>query len=275
MTTLPRIAIILVSCSSLLLANAERILILSPVSSKSHKFSFLPIAESLAEKGHEVTFITPYPPIDSRSVTNLRELAVGNALDADWFAMKSVNPLKAAFDKLANFYTLEEKAYEILMNNQDFKKMIQSRQIDLVIVDAILSEFTLPIIDHLQVPFIFYSPASGVHWTMEAVNAPLEYATVPIGIGDSGSKMTFMERLMNVMFSRTFMMMRKVFLLDKLDTLIRKDFPNSRPISEIERDSQLCLLNSDPATAWIRTLPPNVVPVAGLHIRPVKPLPQV
>lgn len=267
--------IFLICCSLFFLSNAERVLILSPVCSKSHKFSFLPIAESLAGRGHSVTFVTPFPPINNQSVINLRELVIGNALDDNWFGMKTTNILQATMDKLTNFYTLEEKGYENLINNQEFKEIIKSRQIDIVIVDAILSEFTLPIIDHLQVPFIFYSPASGVHWTMEAVNAPHEYATVPIGIGNNGSKMTFVERLMNMMTSQTFMLLRKVFLLNKLDNLIQKDFPNSRPIAEIERDSQLCLLNSHPATAWIRTLPPNVIPIVGLHIGPKKPLPQV
>lgn len=267
--------IIWTCCSFLLLVKAERVLVLTPVCSKSHKFSFLPIAEALVEKGHLVTLVTPFPKVNNENVTNLTELIVGNVFDDNWFAMKTKNTLQAAKDKLTNFYTLMEKAYENLMNNQEFKTIIESSQVDLVIVDAILSEFTLPIIDHLNVPFIFYSPASGVHWTMDALNAPHEYATVPIGIGDNGSKMTFMERLLNMMFSQTFMLMRKIILLNKLDNLIRKDFPNARPIAEIERDSQLCLLNSHPATAWTRALPPNVIPIVGLHIGPTKPLPEV
>lgn len=60
-----------------------------------------------------------------------------------------------------------------------------------------------------------------------------------------------------------------------LDQVIRKDFPDARSIEQIERDAKLCLTNIHPVTAWVRSLPPNVIAVGAMHVRPPKPLPDV
>ena len=57
------------------------------------------------------------------------------------------------------------------MANEEFRQLITDTTVDLVIVDAIFNDFTLPIIDHLKVPFIFYSPGSGPLWTLAAMKA--------------------------------------------------------------------------------------------------------
>ena len=72
-----------------------------------------------------------------------------------------------------------------------------------------------------------------------------------------------------------FFPLRKYFLLEMLDDLAAKDFPSLRPIAEIERDAELLIINSHPTTAWSRPLPPNVIPIGAMHVRPAQPLPEV
>lgn len=255
---------------------AERILVLAPLCSKSHKISFMPIVEALAEKGHHVTVVTPFST-DNR-VENVDEIVLENDifkdLNIDWFKMQRESTIEAFIRTITMFQTTMKSGYELLMSNKEFRKILDSRDVDLVIVDAILNDFVLPVVEHLNVPYIFYCSASGVPWVMDAVNVPHQYASVPGGLGDNGSQMTFIERMGNLISIEMFLLVRKIFWLDILDDKIRKDFPNSRSVSEIERDSQLCIINSHPATAWARPLPQNMVPIPALHTRPAKPLPQ-
>lgn len=258
-------------------SQTERILVLAPVCSKSHKISFMPIVEALAEKGHQVTVVTPFSPENQKP--NVKEIVLKkNALmeiDTDWFEIQKQNILKVFTWTITVFRTTMKDGYDILMSNEEFQEVLRSRDVDLVIVDAILNDFVLPIIDHINVPFIFYCPASGVPWVMDMLNVPQEYASVPVGMGDYGSQMTFMQRMGNFLSTELFFLVRKAFWLNMLKDVTNKDFPNSRSISEIERDSQLCIINSHPATAWARPLPQNVIPIPALHTRPPKPLPQV
>lgn len=256
---------------------AERILVLAPLCSKSHKISFMPIVEALAEKGHHVTVVTPFST-DNR-VENVDEIVLENDifkdLNIDWFKMQRESTIESFIRTITMFQTTMKTGYELLMSNKEFRKILDSRDVDLVIVDAILNDFVLPVVEHLNVPYIFYCSASGVPWVMDAVNVPHQYASVPGGLGDNGSQMTFLERMGNLISIEMFLLVRKIFWLDILDDRIRRDFPNSRSVSEIERDSQLCIINSHPATAWARPLPQNMVPIPALHTRPAKPLPQV
>lgn len=266
--------VLMVSKSS----KAERIWVLSPISTKSHKISFMPIAEALAEKGHQVTVVSPFPPLTDKNSKNLTEIVVGNVFDetsVDWFDVQSSNLIKLLVITIKNFHEMMQAGYDNLMKNKEFRKIFESRAVDLVIVDAILNEFTLPIIDHLKVPYIFYCTTTGAPWVMDMFNIPHEYATVPSGVGDEESNMSFMERLINMLSTESFKILRKIFLINMMDNYVKKEFPNSRAITEIERDAELCFINSHPATAWTRTLPPHVIPLGALHVRPAKPLPNV
>jgi glucuronosyltransferase len=237
----------------------------------------MPIVEVLAEKGHQVTVVTPFAP-DSQ-MENIKEIVLDRnpleELNTNWFQIQNQNALEKFQWTITVFQTAMTEGYIHLMNNQEFKEIVQARAVDFVIVDAILNDFVLPIVEHMNVPYIYYSPASNVPWVMDAFQVPQEYASVPVGMGDGGSQMTFMQRVGNVMAGELFFLLRKVLWLNTIDDLARKDFPNSRPIIEIERDAQLCILNSHPATAWTRPLTQNVIPIPALHTRPAKSLPEV
>lgn len=261
----------------LVLSQADRILVLAPACSKSHKISFMPIVEALAEKGHQVTVVTPFSP--DNQIENVKEIVVRNniftEMDINWFQMSREGFFEFFMRTIQMFRMTMTNGYRQFVSNKEIKEIVESRAVDLVIVDAILNDFVLPIVDHLNVPYIFYSSAASVPWVMTAVNVPLQYASVPGGLGDSGIEMTFMERLENMLTTEIFLLVRKIFWLHALDDIAIKDFPNTRTIAEIERDAQLCFLNSHPATAWSRPLPQHVIPIPALHTRPAKPLPQV
>jgi len=102
------------------------------------------------------------------------------------------------------------------------------------------------------------------------------YATNPVGVGDFTSQMmTFKNRAMNMLGTELYILARLTGIYWMLDGLARKDFPESRPIAQIERDAQLGIINYHPATAWPRPFPPNVIPIGPMHTRKPEPLPAV
>ena len=105
-------------------SQAERILVLVPACSKSHKISFMPIVEALAKNGHQVTVVTPYEPY--LEMENITEISVENAfkdLDGiDWFAMHKQSYLEANTEIVINFRIIRTKGYEVLMANNEFQK---------------------------------------------------------------------------------------------------------------------------------------------------------
>lgn len=180
-----KMRLVFLLASALCIAEGARILMLAPVCSKSHRHGFMPIMQALAERGHQVTVITPYA-LDKR-VPNLKEIKIESVLDdfdVDWFALTNLAPFQAIVNVLNQFTSINQFGYQRLMTNEEFRRILDSRDVDLVIVDAILNDFTMPIVDNLKVPFIFYCPAGSVPWLVDNMNAPQEYSYVPAGQGD-------------------------------------------------------------------------------------------
>jgi glucuronosyltransferase len=67
-----------------------------------------------------------------------------------------------------------------------------------------------------------------------------------------------------------FLVLQKFYLLAALDQLAKKDFPAARPISEMERNAELNFANIHPASSWTRLLPPTLIPVPAMHVRPCR-----
>ena len=260
----------------IVLTKSARILMLSPMGTRSHMYSFMPIMETLAERGHQVTVVTAHPP--KTNLPNIRKIFITELvqhLEGDWQSFERKGLMAVVTTFITEMRILQKVGYEILMKNTEIQEILRTKEVDLVVVDAIMNEFTLPLIDHLGVPFIFHSASTGPPWTLAAFDVAQDYASVPSMASDYKSRMTFMERFLNLVMTEIFLSIRKIFSLRMLDSIARKDFPNSRPIEEIERNAELCLASSHPATAWPRSLPPTFVPIGAFHVGLPKPLPKV
>ncbi len=258
------------------LVQSARILMLSPMGTRSHMYSFMPIIEALAERGHQITVVTGHAP--KTNTPNIRKIVLTEIvehIEGDWQTFERKTLVSIISTIMAEMRTLQKIGYQILMKNPEIQEIMRTKDVDLVIVDAIMNEFTFPLIDYLGVPFIFQSSSTGPPWSLAAFDIPPDYASVPSLASEFTNEMTFIQRFQNFAFSEVFLSIRKIFSLRMLDDLARKDFPNGRPIEEIERNAALCLASSHPATAWPRLLPPTFIPIGALHVGPPKSLPKV
>ena len=261
----------------IIVSHAERILFLAPVATKSHKVAFMPIVEALAERGHQVTLVNPFES-KKKEIRNIHEIALGDYYeerDIKWFEFQTKSTLSQVWGWMEEFRWFNIEGYKRLMASKEFKRVLDKKEVDLVIVDACVNDFTFPIVDYLQVPFISYIPSAGFAWTLDAMAVPPAYSYVPGGGSDHDSDMSFVERTINMFGMELFFWLRRYFVLGMVDDLVKNDFPNSRPIAEIERDAQLLLMNSHSTTTWSRPLPPYAIPIGPLHVRPAQPLPKV
>lgn len=62
-------------------------------------------------------------------------------------------------------------------------------------------------------------------------------------------------------------------LMDEIST--EKFGPGLPSVGDIEKQTALVLVNTNPAMDYMAPLPENVIPVGGLHIKDPKPLPKV
>jgi len=238
----------------------------------------MPIVEALAAKGHQLTVVTPFQP--KTKVENITEIVIPDFLGSkemsvDWFNFQGKNPVMGVVSLFQSFRITQTAAYKSLTADKEFRRIVSTRDVDLVIVLAVLNDFTLPIIDYLGVPFIFYSATISVPWLMSSMNAPQEYAYVPAFGTDFISRMSFKERMKNMVVNELTLLLRPIGLFWTLDDMVRQDFPGVLPISQIERNAELLMVNFHPSIGWNRPFPPTIIPIPAPHIRPVNPPPKV
>jgi len=106
----------------------------------------MPILEELALRGHQITIVSPYAL--SIKVQNIHEIVLPfdesmmSSKENNFFEMSKKGPT-FVFSLMVNFMTRATRlAYETMMENQEFRKILEDRKVDLVIYNAMFNEFS-------------------------------------------------------------------------------------------------------------------------------------
>ena len=122
--------------------------------------------EALAERGHELTVVTGHTPNTNSS--NIRTIILGEVvehIEAEWQTFNRQTLINTVIENLLEYRHLSKIGFTKLLANKEFLKVVADRQVDLVIIDAIMCESVMHFVDQLKVPFIFYSAAVSTPWT--------------------------------------------------------------------------------------------------------------
>ncbi|KAF2893151.1 hypothetical protein ILUMI_13022 [Ignelater luminosus] len=88
------------------------------------------------------------------------------------------------------------------------------------------------------------------------------------------TKMTLSERVVNFIYTNLDVLYREYISCPTEYNLAKKRFGDDiDTFEEVERNISILLANTDPNLDYSIALPPNIIPVGGLHIKPAKPLP--
>ena len=259
---------------------SERILAIFPAAFKSHHNCGTAIVEALAERGHNITFISPFQ-LDE-PVKNVKEIVLKGIIKTfenqepiDWFAVQREGKFNQIRRMIVPMAQLVKVAYHEMMDNAEFRTILEERNADLILFDPFFSEFIYTFYDQLKVPMVSYTPISGFPMTMASMGAAMDYAIVPGLLTDFDDHMSFFQRIFNMLLSEIVIRDYQRDVISVFEDMVRKDFPDVRPFSEIEKEISLCLMNQDPSTQWPRALPPKVIPIGAVHARQAKSLPKV
>jgi hypothetical protein len=195
--------------------------------------------------------------------------------NVDWFSMSKRSSFLQLTSLVYKVQDIFKNTYLSLAANTELQSVIRARQVDAVVADCFYNEMVFPMVDHLGVPLILHCSSAGLKGLITTAGGYADYATVPAGLTDYNDNMSFVERIINFLSTEIFKAATSHILVDMLDDLVKKDYPNSRPIKDIANDVSLILFNSNPATAWQRSLPPQIIPVGNVHTGPSKPLSEV
>lgn len=262
-------------------ASSSNILYFMPFGSPSHVTAIVPLLEALSAKGHNVTFLTEFVPsstlhnpvhvIHLKDLEDIYELNRPNS-----FELKSTMNMRLMMDTIA---LMSYEFCEGLVTHPvfvEFARTGPASSYEVVIMDGLLSECGLSLLPLLgNPPLIYYCTSTLYEFTANALDVPTPLSYVPSFLLPTNGRMTFSERLTNTLAHLAYKALRSWYIYPTQQAIVRKYFPDTPLLSDLEANASLVLTNSNSHSLdLVRPLAPFVVEVGATHCRPAKPLPK-
>ncbi|XP_066977465.1 UDP-glycosyltransferase UGT5-like [Macrobrachium rosenbergii] len=250
--------------------ESYNILMLLPLSSRSHRTLFLTLAETLADRGHKVELLVNHPPKSKHP--HVKEIYHGlphfqedkfqlfSARDHPWEIFELV--MEGTPKMTRELYKLPE-VMALYKRRKDFH---------LIIVDNFYNQMMFPFAHEIPLAIMV---ASGVEPLQSAVMGNIiNPSYVPNRQVILPQPMGLWQRAMNTAIHFMAGIIKYYIILPKIQAEVSSVLPDVPPLEEIEKNQSLVLLNYCPSFDVTLPLLPSQVDIGCLHCQPGLPLPQ-
>lgn len=248
---------------------------------RSHFQVFKPLLEELALRGHELTVVSHFPKNINNTNAPLENYKDIDLLGPTWTEVIDLSEIdysifRAVNDAIVLRYWALRHCQKAL-NVPAVQQLIQSNsKFDLIITELFNSDCFLGFVHKFQAPFVALTSHDIVPWANERFGNPDNPSYIPNTLMTFQSKMTFLERTVNTLFTWILENSYHLFCLNDLDKIVKKAFgPETPHLSEIAKKTSAMLINSHYSLFGARPYNPNIIEIGGIHIENnVKALPE-
>lgn len=264
----------LISVLFLTSVESARILAVFPFPSLSHHLYFRPILTELS-KSHQVISVTPDPLNDPRyenlTEIDVREVAYG-AFDLGYELAeyaKATSHLWFVHSRLPILTNLTESILK-----EPKVEALKTQQFDLLLTEFLMSTATQGYSKVFNCPWIGIASLDIYLNGYDAVGSPINPSYYVDWLKPSG-KLSFPQRIKNFVYATVYRVYYRYIWIRWQEALTGKYFGEQMDLVEIENTVSLVILNTNPIFHRAKPMPPAVIPVNGLHIKPPRKLPKV
>ncbi|XP_028031956.1 2-hydroxyacylsphingosine 1-beta-galactosyltransferase [Bombyx mandarina] len=244
------------------------ILMITMGGTKSHKIPFWSLAGGLTRRGHNITFISAFPP--DFHIAGLEEIAPEGLVsyvksymswDLVGARMRGEEPLPA-FDILRYGY----EACDALLKDYEMRSFLQSgRTYDLIIIDGTYPECALGITYKMKVPFMYINTVGFYSMPLSNAGNPAPYSVTPFFGRAFTDNMGIIERAMNSAWQIGAMALHGVSMTI-LQGVLRRHFGSQMPhVYDMSKNVSFILQNAHYTVSYPRPYLPNVAEIACIH----------
>ncbi len=271
-------SVYLVLLSMVAASNAAKILALFPANLTSHYIIFDSIMTELAVRGHDVTVVNSYPK--KTKLQNFTDVDVRDcvAIPPGPFEMQQARVYKSTWRILPQFVIMNDLLVPAL-TCPPVQELLRSNKFDLVITEIFGSDLMLGIANLFGAPIVSFCAGPLYQWGSNRMGSPFNpsYMSYPhTDLPLDPTDLTFYSRLYNTLLYLYSSAWYR-FYGDRVgDAAIRKYIdPQSPSLFDIAKKTSLVLAFSHFSVNQPTPLVPNIIEIAGVHIKDAKPLPQV
>nr|XP_010594014.1 UDP-glucuronosyltransferase 2B31-like isoform X1 [Loxodonta africana] len=258
----------------------------------SHWINIKTILDELIQRGHEVTVLTSSASIliDSNKTSAINFEIYPTSVTKDDFEFILIKLMKKLTNDLlkdrfwAYFSLLQENLWEFtdciqrlckdVVFNKKLMMKLQESSFDVVLADA-LGPCGELLAELLKIPFV-YSVRFLPGYTFEKYSGGLltPPSYVPIALSELQDRMTFLERVKNMMYVLYFDFWFQAFNEKKWDQFYSEVLGKHTTLSETMGKAEIWLIRTYWDFEFPRPLLPHFDFVGGLHCKPADPLPK-
>ncbi|XP_045762945.1 uncharacterized protein LOC123865767 [Maniola jurtina] len=277
-----RLKLISILCYAIVLTNVEsaRILAVFPFPSISHQVVFRKLTQELANKGHDITVITPDPAFPKGGApSNLKEIDLHEISYKTWqkIFQDDFNVEKNSFKSFS-----EIRRMSILMRNL-FRTQLQTPEVqqllsnktqnfDLILLEGLI--YPGLVFSHIyKSPIILVSSLGAVYNSEKIMGSPTHPLLYPPPLHERIYNLTVWEKIQVLYYHYS---VEYALYLNEADdnNFIRQNFgPEIPPINELYNNVDMLFINIHPIWADNQPVPQNVIYMGGIHQSPEKELP--
>jgi len=278
---------LLISLLQLNGSESANILFFHLESSYSHRIAIWPLVEALASRGHNVTFIQPFPPkapnpkVHEFYPEELGDLWATENEDGTVEASGDFGLLLSRIQKgplavqldMYTYHPIVLLACTKFLSTPTTTKFIQDNSFDLVVIDSIFNNCGYGLAHKWGSKTILYSPTAPTGaWAIE-INGFLgmdEPSWIPDQVVPFQTPMSFVERVLTTTSAIVAHLRTHWLYHPQLDSMLRTklNMPEMPSVSELMRETSLVLYNSHFSEELARSLPPMFVSGIGKILTP-------
>lgn len=250
------------------------ILVVFPHHGISHHMVFLPYLHALANRGHNLTFISNYPS-EHPKITDISIMGTIPILNnkKSLSEYKPMNNIQLSWKTIWMFY-INGKTNEAMFTKDAVKRILHDQfKYDLLITEHFNSEIPLVFASKFNIPFILTSSCNLLPWTQQVIGQPHALTIRPLPLSNLPPKMNVYDRIINII-STTIQLIGYEYLIRKRDEEFIKQALNvDVSLRRLILNASLILTNTHFTMFGSRPFVPAVVEVGGIHVQPIEPLP--
>jgi glucuronosyltransferase len=233
---------------------------------------------ALAERGHQVTVYNTFPKETNVTIPNYAEVSLkecfkipSNTLTIE--NMSQVNDRMAIVLAFKNYLPRED---DILNCKPLIDLASSTERYDLMITEAYFSDFFLTFASKMNIPVILLRCNTVLPWMSDYAGVPHNPSYVPHIYSGYTQSMNFLQRLQNTIYYLQALYLYEERSEKVYDQIASKFFGVPMPpLDTLTRNASMLFLNTHFTLNEVRPLPPNVIEIGGLNIRPPNKLPEV
>ncbi|XP_034472230.1 uncharacterized protein LOC117779980 [Drosophila innubila] len=243
----------------------------------SHFQFFHPIMRRLAESGHTVDVVSPFPdsqPPPGYTDYLLPGVNISISLDFDIFEGRRLSFLLPFVD-FAYLYTYGKDACRNTLNGEALEQILRNPPgyYDVILMEQFNTDCLMGVAYKLNAPVVALCSSALMPWHYERMGAPLIPSYMSALFLGQSQEMSFGARLGNWVTTHTLNWIYKLLSVPAGDELLRQRFgPGIPSTSELVKNTSLILINQHFSLSGPKPLPPNVIEVGGAHIKKANPL---